>query len=338
MNDNLVLSIVIPVYNCEKYLDTLLTSCVTQNVEKVQYEIICVDDGSEDNSLRILKKYAAKYSNIHVYGIKRRGVAAARNLGMEKAVGDYIWFVDADDYIQHDIFQELFVLLYQCKSQKINFSYYWIEDNFNNQFPQKKIVLIKKDRDIGFNNPYCWSYIFERKLLEEHEELRFVTDCIYGEDEIFTIYLDYYAENQSVIENQFYYYRQRRNSVSRTYFCNDINKYIYSRVKLAESNRYNLENHIYDDKFINMIRERIVYDLRGVISLGLVYKNNDDFRKLLLYLKSKKLYPYKSLRYRKKERLSLNKIVINAISILYPYERLLLLIKHIISMFGRGMK
>ncbi|WP_051200752.1 glycosyltransferase family 2 protein [Butyrivibrio sp. XPD2002] len=91
------ISVVIPVYNCEKYIESALCSVIQQTLFEI--EIICVDDGSTDNSLSILKKYAEEDGRISIYHQDNRGQSAARNIGISKAKGEYIYFMDGDDLI-----------------------------------------------------------------------------------------------------------------------------------------------------------------------------------------------------------------------------------------------
>ncbi len=97
------LSIIIPVYNLENYIEDCLKSCLNQDIE--DYEIICVDDGSKDNSPVILDRYAREYpGRIKVFHKENGGVSSARNYGLERAQGDWIWFVDGDDLIQKKLY------------------------------------------------------------------------------------------------------------------------------------------------------------------------------------------------------------------------------------------
>lgn len=96
------LSFIVPVYNTEKYLRDCLDSLISQDVSKEDYEIICVNDGSTDGSLTILQEYAAENRNIHIINKENGGVASARNAGMDAAQGEYIWFVDSDDFVKHN--------------------------------------------------------------------------------------------------------------------------------------------------------------------------------------------------------------------------------------------
>ena len=94
------LSIIIPVYNVERYIERCLASIVNdQNLDASLYEIIVVNDGTKDNSMEIVEKYAKRHSNISVINQKNQGLSVARNTGMKAAQGDYLWFIDSDDWI-----------------------------------------------------------------------------------------------------------------------------------------------------------------------------------------------------------------------------------------------
>ena len=101
------LSIVIPLYNKEKFIDRCLNSLLNQNLAPEDYEIIIVDDGSTDSSYSLACSYAEKHSNIIAHRQKNGGAGAARNKGFELAKGDYIYFLDADDYIAKDTLQRI---------------------------------------------------------------------------------------------------------------------------------------------------------------------------------------------------------------------------------------
>lgn len=92
-------SFIVPVYNVEKYLPECLDSLLEQDIPHEDYEIICVNDGSTDGSLSILRDYEARCSNVRVIDKENGGVSTARNTGLDAARGDYIWFVDSDDLI-----------------------------------------------------------------------------------------------------------------------------------------------------------------------------------------------------------------------------------------------
>ena len=110
---SIAVSIIIPVFNTEKYLSKCLDSVCNQTLENI--EIICIDDGSTDNSLSILKEYAERDNRIKIISKKNEGQGVARNLGICQAKGEYIGFVDSDDFVTHNMFDTLYK-----KSKKYN--------------------------------------------------------------------------------------------------------------------------------------------------------------------------------------------------------------------------
>ncbi len=96
------LSIIIPVYNVEKYIERCLMSCVKQDISTTEYEIIVVNDGTPDGSMSIAERIATEHPNIHIIHQKNQGLSVARNNGLAVALGEYIWFIDSDDYIEEN--------------------------------------------------------------------------------------------------------------------------------------------------------------------------------------------------------------------------------------------
>ena len=106
MSQKIKVSIIVPVYNVEKYLKRCLDSITNQTLKEL--EIICINDGSTDNSLKILKQYAHKDKRISIINKQNEGLSVARNTGMEAASGEYIGFVDSDDWIDLDFYKKLY--------------------------------------------------------------------------------------------------------------------------------------------------------------------------------------------------------------------------------------
>ena len=96
------ISIVIPIYNVEHYIGRCAESVLNQKLSKDEYEVIFVNDGTKDNSVEVLNKAIdfEKYPNFYVYNKENGGLSSARNFGLDKAHGDYVWFVDSDDWIE----------------------------------------------------------------------------------------------------------------------------------------------------------------------------------------------------------------------------------------------
>ena len=181
----MLISFILPVYNAERYLSICLDSILNQGIEKDDFEIILVEDCSTDGSLQICKDYSSKYKNIFlIENDKNIGVGLTRNKGMACAKGEYIHFVDSDDYLFPNSIQKLLSLdLIKYSPDIIWFEY---NSTTNNYKGQNKIIYK------GNYNEYCstrlgisvWRYWFKRSFLIDNK-LNF-TDKKTGEDAIFT--------------------------------------------------------------------------------------------------------------------------------------------------------
>ena len=109
------LSVIIPVYNVAPYIAKCLESIYFQDVDKGDYEIIIVNDGSTDNSLSIVKKTIVNWENVKLIDQSNGGLSCARNSGLDCAIGDYVWFVDSDDWIESNSLKRIF-----CQSKLSN--------------------------------------------------------------------------------------------------------------------------------------------------------------------------------------------------------------------------
>ena len=134
------LSVVVPLYNKEKYIDRCLKSLLAQEVSSADYEIIIVDDGSTDSSQSIAQEYAEKHLNIQLFCQQNQGAGAARNKGLELANGDYIYFLDADDYIASNVLKYLLEICEDHELEILGFNTIETEDEYlpetSTQYPQ----------------------------------------------------------------------------------------------------------------------------------------------------------------------------------------------------------
>ena len=137
-------SVIIPVYNVEKYIDRCLKSIISQNYDDL--EIIVIDNGSTDSSGSICDTYASEYSNISVYHIENHGVGAARNFGLSKARGEFIYFVDSDDYLVGNLFADFADKLVSDLDLAV-FSYY---NSFEEDLTEKQ----RTEKSLPFKGSY----------------------------------------------------------------------------------------------------------------------------------------------------------------------------------------
>lgn len=200
------LSIVIPVYNAGRYLKRCLDSILAQSMK--EKEIICVDDGSTDDSFHIIKEYAEKYDNIYVLQQKNKFAGMARNYGLSIAKGEYIHFMDADDYILNDIYSQVYATAINLNAdyiktrnvafdrnggRQVNVLAYTLK-NINIRFFNQRISLNTHPEALLYSSvaPWCgWvkkSYIEEKKMRFNHlkcvNDRSFYADVIGNTDRI----------------------------------------------------------------------------------------------------------------------------------------------------------
>ncbi len=214
--DLICLSIIIPVYNVEKYLETCLTSLINQTIRDL--EIICIDDGSTDNSLKILSDFAQKDSRIKVYTQENSKQGTARNNGIKAAQGEYIGFVDPDDYVDIDFFEKLYYAAKKSESDiasasiikhKKNYTKYILK--YNQTKTAKNIsdkIKLCSDRTNRFfnsvNKIYRTSFVKNNNIFFPEQRLH--------EDVEFAVKAIYYANQIISVPNTLYHYVQRPDS------------------------------------------------------------------------------------------------------------------------------
>ena len=206
-------SIIIPVYNCEKYLRDCLDSCINQDLLNDEYEVLCVNDGSTDSSINILNDYANRYSHIKVFSQDNRGVSAARNIGLDNAKGEYIMFLDGDDLIRKNCLQGLKKTLEEKPCARLKMGAYMGDSDDAERFKTKpddsklsKLTLFE----------VLWMSVLQRSLIEE-KRLRFVEGITHHEDELFLT--DFQNISSEVVEypqNIYFYRRSSGTAIDRT--------------------------------------------------------------------------------------------------------------------------
>ena len=214
------ISIIIPVYNAQDYLKKCLDSIIGQDLKDI--EIICIDDGSNDNSLQILKNYAAQETRFIYKSQRNKGVSAARNLGLQIAKGDYILFVDADDYLADNSLKHLYSYAQNNNLDLLVFGYYHVlgtnisttafMDIWKNKFPSTPFKF--QFNDSFLLNGSVWNKLISRKVIIA-SKANFPLDVSYAEDTIFCFRLYPFINQVQIIPMAFYYYQNREsNSLS----------------------------------------------------------------------------------------------------------------------------
>lgn len=241
MNDNLKISVILPVYNCEKFIERAIKS--VQNQTYRNWELIVVNDGSTDRSSQIVKKYMEKDPRIHLNNKENEGVSVARNIGIDMAVGDLIMFLDADDWFTEDAF-EVVMHHWDYSVQMVLFDYYDVPENQNRKYRKH----FKEDRiRFGTEGDYSidelevivsgfyheqrnntvlhapWGKVFEAEYLKERP-CRFPADVFNCEDQVFNLFAVDGMTDVLYISNPVYCYYINVESVTFSAYKKDGEK------------------------------------------------------------------------------------------------------------------
>lgn len=214
MNQDLyksLVSIIIPAYNAEKTISECILSVLNQSYSN--WELIIIDDGSADRTLEICTSYAKKDSRIIICTEKQSGVSSARNKGLNLAHGDYICFVDADDYIPSNSIQKRLEVIQGAdmvfgvyaivgKKENINENKGIIPEHYSREEALKKIIVVE---ELGYQG-YVWNKFFRKKILDDYE-IKFAEDIAFNEDRLFCVEYILNCKKVNICKDNIYFYR-----------------------------------------------------------------------------------------------------------------------------------
>lgn len=341
---NYNITIIIPVYNCEKYISRCMDSIINQNYNSV--EIIIINDGSTDNTLEKCKKYDENYKNIRIINQTNRGVCYSRNIGIKNAQGKYILFIDADDYLLENSLNNIDELL-ESEFDIIKFSYI-----IKNKKSEQKIIFEEKTYDFNIDN----KEIFFRKFLENSHEnmvwgqlikrsllnnITFKENLFYAEDFLFNYELYNQAKNIKYTEKIIYNYEKNDDSITMNFknkkILKKIDNLIYVFEKLILENEITSIRKYLEVKFLKEVIPQIMMLVfeNGIPKKHIIqqYRNileKDLFTSIFsnIEITNLKNYKYKSTyRYMKEKKLNLLYIVSKMYKILKQLQFILVNIK-----------
>ena len=291
-----IVSIIVPIYKAELYLAQCIESIRNQTVKEI--EIILIDDGSPDGSPEMCDRFAAGDERIRVFHQENAGVSAARNRGMEMAAGEWLMFVDPDDWLEPNAVE---VLYGQAKSSGCDIVY----ASYYRDYPDEQIqfdmdssqvgkYVVEQDFEIlmeGFirseklkvNMAPPWGKIYRKSMIDAHAECRFPDGMKQGEDSIFNLYALRHAGSVYILDIPVYHYRMRPDSASIALFSDQLERY----------RRMIEEIHIYMEKY-QMLDHFLPYYyfvcIQKVFFLAIQYGKNirgvQDFRRAAFHLKT----------------------------------------------------
>ena len=213
-----LVSIIVPVYNTCRYLAECIDSLIAISTKRAEIEIILIDDGSTDGSGEMCDGYALKDSRIRVIHQENQGVSAARNAGLDVAQGEYLMFVDSDDYVHPKIISHLFGLMQKHGADMASGGYYEVDENGREKKysrPELSGVMCTPTffEKLPGHPITLWKALYKKDVWDD---LHFSVDMVFCED--VTAVLDYLVKSRVIVVDAFpvYYYRQRSGSAIYT--------------------------------------------------------------------------------------------------------------------------
>lgn len=291
-NDSILVSVIIPIYNASKYLERCLSSLCKQSLNNI--EIICIDDGSTDNSAQIIKKFENKYKNVKAYYIENNGAAYARNLGLSSAIGDYVIFLDADDYFYKSFLERMYttavkedvdIVLCRCEGYDVS-----SESIINMDWTVKRDLMPHGDRFSWRDNTenlftfcigWAWDKLYRREFLNktnlQFQSLRTSNDAYFVFSSLYKAKSIYFLDERLILQT-----RNLKSSLSQTrdksWEC------FYEAIKAIKEDMISFG--VYDDlekSFMNWCVQFIVWNYT-TLSL--------DTKQELLYKIKNEIEPY----------------------------------------------
>ena len=264
-NNKCKVSIVVPCYNVESYIDKCLKSIISQTLKEI--EIICVNDGSTDSTLKRIQVYANNDSRIKIINKKNSGYGDSMNKGMAMATGEYLGIVESDDFIESTMFEKLYnvAVTHDADIVKSNFWLYWSKDERKKvyeYFAQKECdkVIVPREYDnssLFGRKPSIWSAIYKRDFLKKYNIDFLTTAGASYQDTSFTFKAYMYAERMVCVYDAFLYYRQDNEGSS----VNNIDKKIDFIFKEYEEIASFIKKSQFDKQHLYTVYSAMFYDV-----------------------------------------------------------------------------
>lgn len=289
-----LISVIIPVYNVENYIEKCLETLINQTYKKL--EIILIDDGSSDNSGNICDKYQKEDSRIKVIHKKNEGASEARNVGIEQATGKYLAFVDADDYIDYTMLEKMYNQIKQDNAQIVFCGYSRINDigiekeNFLDieKYPKDKTILysligaLPNDKNDIIIGTSVWICLYDLNIIKSNN-IFFKSQKIYmSEDILFQIEYLEHVKKVGLIKEPLYKYRYNENSLSTKYKKDRFEK---QKVLYREEKRVLEEKGIYNKEVQTRLDRTFLMKIKSCIK-GEVKMNNDKTKNKISNIKN----------------------------------------------------
>lgn len=288
--DNIKVSVVVPIYNVEKYLEQCLNSIIDQDFK--EYEVILVNDGSTDSSGEIAKRFAEKYDFVKLLDKNNAGLGAARNTAIKYISGKYVVFIDSDDYISETYIRDLYELVSKSDSDIGICAYEKVYDGkgssqiINLEFDCEKVYSNVETLKLLFTRKircYAWDKIYKTSLFRENN-IEYLEGKLY-EDILASVKLISKSKKISFINSPLYKYRIREGNITSIKSEESITDLNYS---IDAVNKYLRESNLENDLKNELVNFNISYTLGSLDMLSIIskYKSKVFYKKYDQYFKN----------------------------------------------------
>jgi len=300
------LSVIVPIYNVSTFLSRCVESLINQNnfqISESNIEIILVNDGSTDNSQQVIEYYVSKYSFIKGFEKQNGGLSDARNYGLKKSSGDYVWFIDSDDWISEDSFEIVFKEISLNHLDVMEFDFYSAKENINtgkitlrlnnfyNSIQTNVITGVEALELYGYIVGVCYKVIRKDILIKNN--LSFPLGEL-NEDHIISYQLMRNCHKYKKLNIPLYYYYSRSNSITNNIKNEHSIKYITDQF----NNIISINNIVKNENFSRDVVNEILYFYTTNIIFQLIkLKNRYYLFDFLRRLENENLYPIQKYKY-----------------------------------------
>lgn len=306
---NELISIIVPVYNVEKYLEKCVNSIVNQTYKNL--EIILVDDGATDSSGKLCDELAKIDNRIKVYHKENGGLSDARNYGVEKSTGEYIGFVDSDDYIDAEMYEKLYEAI---KKENVDVA----ECNLKIIYPDREELFIEQNYyNVCTKQEYLEEYLKIEKIFgsacvrliksDVVKKLKFPVGKLY-EDTYYAYDLIEKVDSYVIMNNPYYNYLMRENSITNAKF----NPRIFNLIEIVEEfHNIVYENYPGLEEAADCRRMYAYFSVLNSILLEENYRDNEYYSEILSYFKRNYISLLKNKYINRNRKLSIILIKLN---------------------------
>lgn len=277
------ISLILPVYNVELYLARCLDSCLSQDLPSNEYEVIVVNDGSKDKSKEIAELYSCKNINIKIIDKQNGGLSDARNSGLKHAKGEYVWFIDSDDYIAPNSLGGIVKELTNNKLDALWLRWH-IEDESHRRIPLYDSTISKEDNSVYTGLDFmenvmgiyyfAWSFVYRRDFLNSNKLIFKVG--LYYEDSDFAFRALPLTSRIKLYNQDCYAYSIRRGSIAQTISIKKIDDLLYVAQEAISAHKQYPEYRCFPRAATNLLVATLLQ------SINIKYnKSVDDVKSLM---------------------------------------------------------